>query len=85
MRKVGLCLVLFLMFAGCTPSPEKVRKQCLENADNQIFYGEQTAAYCECLYQKLKPISDTAKLTKEVIDSVQSECDAEYTTMDTNF
>lgn len=85
MRKVGLCLVLFLMFSGCTPSPEKVKEQCLKNVDNQTFYGEQTAAYCECLYQKLKPISDTAKLTKEVIDSGQSGCDVEYTTMDTNF
>lgn len=85
MRKVGFGLVLFLLFAGCTPSPEKVKEQCLKNTENQTFYGDQTPAYCECLYQKLKTISDTAKLTTEVIDSVQSECDAEYTTMDTNF
>ena len=36
-------------------------------------------------YEKLKEIADTTKLKEEIIDSVSNECDAEFTTMDTQF
>lgn len=85
MKKIGYILVAFALFSACSPSPEKVKEKCLKDKNNQVFYGEQTPAYCDCMYNKLTEIADSVKLTDEVIDSVKTECDAEFTSFDTNF
>ncbi len=77
----GVCLVAI----ACKPTPEKVKQDCLNNKEYVIFYGEQTPMFCDCIYGKLKEIADTTDLSEEIVDSVTVECEAEYTTMDTNF
>ncbi len=84
-RIVFLATIIATLGVACTPSPEDVKEECLKDKNNERFYGAQTPAYCDCVYEKVKEIADTAKLTREVIDSVKAECDVEYTTLDTNF
>lgn len=69
----------------CSPSPEKVKKDCLKDKSNFIFYGEKTPMFCDCLYEKVKEIADSTKLTDEIVDSVKTECESEFTNLDTNF
>lgn len=85
MKKLALAFVIIFLSVSCNPSAEKVKEQCLKDKDNQVFYGEQTPSYCDCIYEKLKEIQDSQKLTDEIVDSVKAECDAEYTNFDTNF
>lgn len=85
MKKIAFLLLILSLVVSCSPSAKKVKEQCLKDKDNQIFYGEQTPNYCDCVYSKLKMIEDTTKLTDEIIDSVKTKCDAEYTSFDTNF
>ena len=86
MKRFFCIYILFAACVSCTPSAEKLKEKCLEDADNQVFYGERTKDYCDCLYQKLK-LAEVEKisLTEEYVDSVKTECDTEYTTMDTDF
>lgn len=73
------------LLAACSPSAEDIREDCLKNKDNQIFYGEQTSLYCDCVYEKLKVVENEKPLTDSIIDSIKNECDAEYTSLDVNF
>lgn len=72
-------------FAACSPSAEDIREDCLKNKDNQVFYGERTSLYCDCVYEKLKAVEKEKHLTDSIIDSIQNECDDEYTSFDVNF
>lgn len=85
MKRIVFCGVILLVFASCGISPERVRDTCLEKEDNKVIFGESIKPYCDCIYGKLKLIADTTKLTDEIVDSVTTECDAEYTNFDTNF
>ena len=85
MKKFILFALLLAFGVACSPSPDSVKEKCLKDKNNAIFYGDKTPAYCDCVYEKLKEIADTTKLKEEIIDSVSNECDAEFTTMDTQF
>ncbi|MCQ2608203.1 MAG: hypothetical protein MJ197_05900 [Bacteroidales bacterium] len=85
MKKTVFFLGVCLVAVACKPTPEKVKQDCLKNKDYAVFYGEQTPMFCDCVYGKLKEIADTADLNKQIVDSVTTDCETEYTTMDTNF
>ncbi len=84
-RIVFLATIIATVAVACTPSPEDVKEECLKDKNNERFYGEQTPAYCDCVYEKVKEIADSTKLSRKIIDSVKAECDAQYTSLDTNF
>ena len=84
-RIVFLATIIATVAVACTPSPEDVKEECLKDKNNERFYGEQTPAYCDCVYEKVKEIADTTKLTREIIDSVKAECDVQFTSLDTKF
>lgn len=86
MKRILGISIIFAACVSCTPSAEKIKEQCLKDTDNQVFYGERTKDYCDCLYQKLKVAEvDKIPLTEAYVDSVKTECDADFTTMDTDF
>lgn len=85
MKRIVFCSVFLSLFASCTLSPEKAREKCLDNENNKILYGESIVPYCDCVYGKLKMIADSARLTEEIVDSVTTDCDADFTNFDTNF
>lgn len=85
MKRIVFCCVLLSIFASCSLSPEKARERCLEDENNKVIYGELLKPYCDCVYGKLKIVADSVKLSKEIVDSVTIDCDAEFTNFDTNF
>ena len=84
-RIIVLSTIIASIGVACVPSPEEVKEECLKDKNNERFYGAQTPAYCDCVYEKVKEIADTARLNRSVIDSVKAECDAQHTSLETNF
>ncbi len=86
MKKIAFIASILALISACTPSAEKIKNKCLKDKDIQVFYGDQTVSYCDCVYGKLKALEDSSvQLRYEIIDSVKADCDAEYTSLDTNF
>ncbi len=85
MKRIVFCGVLLFLFASCSISPEKARDMCLGNENNKVIYGGAIESYCDCIYSKLKIVADSVKLSDEIVDSVTTDCDADFTNFDTNF
>lgn len=85
MKKMLVYLILVSMCVACSQSAEKVRDACMEDENNSVFYGENLSAYCDCVYENLKTAEEIGTLTDSIVEAAKKDCDAEYTSFDTNF
>ena len=71
--------------AACTPSAEKVKNDCMKNADYAIIYGDKLEPYCNCVEQKLAETEKEMPLKDSIVQSAIQSCAVEFTTLDTDF
>lgn len=85
MKQILYTLSAIAALAACTPSAEKVKNDCMKNADYAKIYGEKLEPYCNCVEQKLAETEKEMPLKDSVVQSALQSCAVEFTTLDTDF
>lgn len=85
MKKLFFFISIAALCAACTPSAEKVKTDCLKNADYAIIYGDKLISYCDCVEQKLQEIEKEMPLHDSTVNNAMQSCAVEFTSLDTDF
>jgi|GEM_PF-2988969 len=85
MKQIVYTIAIAATFAACSPTAEKVKNDCMKNADFTIIYGEKLPEYCDCVEKKLQETEKEMPLKDSIVQSAIQSCAVEFTTLDTDF
>jgi len=84
MKRILFTFAATAACAACAPTAEKVKNNCMKNADYAVIYGEKLEAYCNCVEQKLQETEKEMPLKDSIVQSATQSCAVEFTTLDTD-